>query len=56
LSFETLQSGRRCLGDILIAPGVGPLDHAPSRKVGKLTSPVQDLPSFLRRECPDHTD
>jgi hypothetical protein len=36
--------------------GIGPLDGAPARKIGKLPSPVQDLPSFFRRECANHAD
>jgi len=56
LLFEALHRGRRRFGKILIAPGIGPLDRARARKIGKLTSPIQDLPSFFRWECPDHTD
>jgi hypothetical protein len=56
LFFEALHSGRCCFGKILIGPGVRPLDRARARKIGKLTSPIQDLPSFFRWECPDHTD
>jgi len=37
---------------------VQPSEHsrAPSSRTGKLTSPIQDPTSFLRRECPEHTD
>jgi hypothetical protein len=56
LIFETLHSGGCCFGEILVSPSIGPLDCAPAGKVGKLTSPVQNLPSFLRRECPYHAD
>ena len=54
--FEALHSGRCCGGEILVSPGIGPLDRAAPCNAGKLTSPIQDLPSVFRRECPDHTD
>jgi hypothetical protein len=54
--FEALHGGRCGFREIPVSPGIGPLDGAPVRKIGKLTSPIQDLPSFFSRERPDHTD
>jgi hypothetical protein len=54
--FEALDSGGCSFGEILVSSGIGPFDCAPVRKVGKLTGPIQDLPRFFRRKCPDDTD
>jgi hypothetical protein len=56
LILESRHGGRRRLGNILVSPGIGPLNRAPAREIGKLASPTQDLPSFVRRECPNHAD
>jgi len=56
LIFEALYSGRGCFGEILVSPGIGPLDRAPAGKISKLTGPIQDLHSFFWRKRPDHTD
>jgi hypothetical protein len=54
--FEAPHGGRCGFREILVSPGIGPLDGAPARQIGKLTSPIQDLPSFFWRERPDHAD
>ena len=56
LTFEALHGGRCGFREILVAPGIGSLDGAPVRKIGQLTSPIQDLPSFFWRERPDQAD
>ncbi len=45
LPFEALHSRRHRFGKILIGPRIGPLDRARARKIGKLTSPIQDPPA-----------
>ena len=47
----------RCrVGEILVSPGVGPLDRAPAREISQLARPIEHFPSFIRRECPDQVD
>ena len=56
LILEAPHCGRCRFGEILVCPRVGPLDNAPARKISQLPRPIEHLPSFIRRECPDHTD
>ena len=56
LIFEAPHGGSCGVGEVLVSPGIGPLDGALARKIGKLTRPIEDLAGFFQRECPDHTD
>jgi hypothetical protein len=54
--FQIIEAPHGCGFGEILSPGIGPLDSARARKIGKLTRPIQDLASFFRRECPHHAD
>jgi len=56
LIFKAPNCGCGSIGEILVSPGIGPINRALAREISELTRPIQNLSSFLRGESLDYTD
>jgi putative transcriptional regulator len=56
LIFKAPHGGCCCFGEILVTPGIGPLDSTFTRKIGELTRPAEYFPCGFWWEIPDHAN